>query len=114
MSIIEQIAAILGSYLGPTWQHRLVMTFMILFLASLLVDRMWLLLELKRDVAELKADLPRMKDDIKHAQTTADEAKNKAEMSAVELAKNNTLLAQLNQSVLNLPSIIVNAMRSAR
>lgn len=101
------------SILGPTWQHRITLVCAVIFLLGLLVERMWLLRSLQRDVAEIKADLPPMKAAIGRAQDTADEAKSKAEMAASALRQNSALLERLNEAVLHMPDVIVSAMRAA-
>lgn len=100
----------LADLLGPTWRNFLLLSFVIVMLLGLIVERMWLLKSLKRDVSEIKADLPRMEADIKRAQRTADEAKHESERTSAAVGQAMQVLDRLHEAVLDLPQTIVTAM----
>lgn len=99
----------LADLLGPTWKHALLLGFVVVFLLGLLVERLWLLRELKRDVSAIKEDLPRMERDIRRAQRTADEAKHESERTAAAVGQAQ-VIDRLHEAVLELPQTIVTAM----
>lgn len=100
----------LADLAGPTWKLYLLLGFMIVFLLGLLIEHMWLLKGIKRDVVEIKADLPQMKKDIDRAQRTADDAKHESERTADAVATAMQVLDRLHEAVLDLPKTIVTAM----
>lgn len=100
----------LADLLGPTWRHALLLGFFVVFLLGLIVERMWMLRGLKRDLSEIKKDLPRMERDIRRAQRTADEAKRESERTATAVGQAMQVLDRLHEAVLDLPQTIVTAM----
>jgi hypothetical protein len=96
--------------LPDSWKGWAMLAAAALFVFGLLFERLWFLAELRRDVNEIKSEIPRMKGDIKTAQGAADETRKRADAAVAELARNNELLDRLNESVLNLPTILVQMM----
>lgn len=109
---MPELQAVLEAF-GPTWQHRITLFAAVVFLLGLLMERLWWMKDMRRDIAEIKADLPQMKENIERAQATADDAKSKAEMAEVSLSTISELVGRLNDAVLRLPDVIVSAMHAA-